>query len=717
MPETFNFDPTKPLSPPTGGGSYTQSPTNSYQNWFAAPKPSNYDVFADFESLWKPGGVASQNKGFAPAPLKADPGPMASYGLNRDTIGINELFRRNPDFAAEVNALGTPLNQRDIWKLAGDRGIPMPYLVGGSGVSNQFVTQGTDPRIGGMTPDQLAFQKSYGALGTDLYGDVFDESDYLAANPDVAAKIGQVVGVDPQGRPIVLKSGRHHFDLFGRDENRTGGIVEQVLQQIENDPLPDPYSFVNNPARDRGWFESLFNDGGSSVNLPPGRFYNAAGDLDLTFRTGMDALMQAMGMAPENQPTGVPATQETPAGTAEIGSPEWSSAYLGMRPDVQAAIDAGLFPDALTHWNQYGQYEASGQPVPATANDPLTYGYKGGETNFFPPTTANDGAFDEQAYLANNPDVAAAVAAGAFPSGQAHWDQFGRYEPRFGGGEQKAAQGAATTPDGKPMRETTRVLLENLLRQTGGDPSLIEQAIPTLFSTAGKEIAGGAAGALADAAAMQAGDAASFGVDLASIPPVNPADLGVELAAAGGPSWIPNPITLIKFANMLVDYFTERPPEYTTTIRGADQATLDDLLQPVLNDMGDPVPVSEGLSHGAVKGDLRDEAGNPALTRWMLPDGTPNYDMSFLMNSQLPVAGGNMSDITALLLDEMLYQNDLRLNPNANLSLTTAVEPSRKGYAWTADFGDANPISTRDMNDFLSLLMTNLRDRNLVTAR
>lgn len=38
--------------------------------------------------------------------------------------------------------------------------------------------------------------------------------------------------------------------------------------------------------------------------------------------------------------------------------------------------------------------------------------------------------FNEAAYLAANPDVAAALATGAFRSGQQHYEQYGRFEGR-----------------------------------------------------------------------------------------------------------------------------------------------------------------------------------------------------------------------------------------------------------------------------------------------
>lgn len=45
-------------------------------------------------------------------------------------------------------------------------------------------------------------------------------------------------------------------------------------------------------------------------------------------------------------------------------------------------------------------------------------------------TIATDAGFDEAAYLAANPDVAAALATGAFGSGHQHYEQYGQFEGR-----------------------------------------------------------------------------------------------------------------------------------------------------------------------------------------------------------------------------------------------------------------------------------------------
>lgn len=49
-------------------------------------------------------------------------------------------------------------------------------------------------------------------------------------------------------------------------------------------------------------------------------------------------------------------------------------------------------------------------------------------------------AYDEQAYLAANPDIAAAVARGDFASGADHYNAFGQYEGRDGSGGTSGAQ-------------------------------------------------------------------------------------------------------------------------------------------------------------------------------------------------------------------------------------------------------------------------------------
>lgn len=63
------------------------------------------------------------------------------------------------------------------------------------------------------------------------------------------------------------------------------------------------------------------------------------------------------------------------------------------------------------------------------------------------------GGFDEDAYLAANPDVAEAVRAGLFPSGAAHYEQFGKNEQRTMG-QQTDIMGALESLPGYQFTKT-----------------------------------------------------------------------------------------------------------------------------------------------------------------------------------------------------------------------------------------------------------------------
>jgi hypothetical protein len=86
--------------------------------------------------------------------------------------------------------------------------------------------------------------------------------------------------------------------------------------------------------------------------------------------------------------------------------------YLAANPDVAAHVAAGG-GSALDHWVQFGQNE--GRPLaPAAVAVP----------------EAAPGGFDERAYLAANPDVAAAIANGTIDSGLGHFQRHGADEGR-----------------------------------------------------------------------------------------------------------------------------------------------------------------------------------------------------------------------------------------------------------------------------------------------
>ena len=93
--------------------------------------------------------------------------------------------------------------------------------------------------------------------------------------------------------------------------------------------------------------------------------------------------------------------------------------YLLVHPDVALRVAAGDFRSGYEHWLRFGKQEGRlahfrESPSPSSKRD-------------------IPAGFDEDAYLFLNPDVAAAVDKGLFPSGYRHWVVMGRKEQRGGG--------------------------------------------------------------------------------------------------------------------------------------------------------------------------------------------------------------------------------------------------------------------------------------------
>jgi len=85
--------------------------------------------------------------------------------------------------------------------------------------------------------------------------------------------------------------------------------------------------------------------------------------------------------------------------------------YLSLYPDVAEVVQAGIFPSGYEHWKQFGETEGrlrrlnrSRAGIPAD--------------------------FDEDGYVANYPDVQAAIDNGYFESGYDHWKRLGVRENR-----------------------------------------------------------------------------------------------------------------------------------------------------------------------------------------------------------------------------------------------------------------------------------------------
>jgi hypothetical protein len=81
--------------------------------------------------------------------------------------------------------------------------------------------------------------------------------------------------------------------------------------------------------------------------------------------------------------------------------------YLEKNPDVATAVATKNLASGRAHWLAHGKDEARAFT----------------ETQWASPSGFANEAFDETRYLAENPDVAAAVAKGTTHGAREHWDE------------------------------------------------------------------------------------------------------------------------------------------------------------------------------------------------------------------------------------------------------------------------------------------------------
>ncbi|HEY6390481.1 MAG TPA: glycosyltransferase family 4 protein, partial [Bryobacteraceae bacterium] len=98
--------------------------------------------------------------------------------------------------------------------------------------------------------------------------------------------------------------------------------------------------------------------------------------------------------------------------------------YLLLYPDIAEKVAAGDFRTGYEHWMKFGRDEGRLARFHEMAD---------GGGGALQPRPGIPADFDEDAYLFLNPDVAAAIEKGLFPSGYSHWNSFGRKEGRGGG--------------------------------------------------------------------------------------------------------------------------------------------------------------------------------------------------------------------------------------------------------------------------------------------
>jgi len=310
---------------------------------------------------------------------------------------------------------------------------------------------------------------------TDLNASsLFDESFYLAQNPDIAEAVasgafgsgfehfqlfGQAEDRDPSllfnnklylaQNPDVeqavaagaFQSGFEHFLLFGQHERRDlRSLIFDEAFYLEHNP--DVAQAVASRALQSGFDHStrfgqaegrnpsvLFDEDFYLANNPDvAQAVSAAG-----FRSGFDHFIR-LGIFEGRNPSRL----------------FDNSLYLAENPDVAQSIATGVFRSGFDHFIRFGQFEDR-QPHlqlfdedfyldnnPDVAQAVAAAGFRSGFDHFIRFGQAEgrnpSNLFDEDFYLDNNPDVAQAVAAGGFRSGFDHFIRFGRAEGRSGVG-------------------------------------------------------------------------------------------------------------------------------------------------------------------------------------------------------------------------------------------------------------------------------------------
>ena len=212
---------------------------------------------------------------------------------------------------------------------------------------------------------------------------LFDETYYLANNPDVAQAIDDGF----------FTTGYEHFVEFGWLEGRNPSTLYNEDFYLSQNP--DVAEAVNASLLSSG-FEHF-----ALIGHEEGRNPSELFDQDAYLANNVD-IQQAV----DADIFGSGFEHFIEFGAQEGRWPNLllfeESAYRGNNPDIDQAIVDGFLQDGLEHYIAFGQGESRN------------------------PSSI----FDEDKYLNNNPDVLAAVVAGQFSSGFEHYIYFGRAENR-----------------------------------------------------------------------------------------------------------------------------------------------------------------------------------------------------------------------------------------------------------------------------------------------
>lgn len=289
---------------------------------------------------------------------------------------------------------------------------------------------------------------------------------YYKANPDVAKAVAAGKMEDAQS----------HYEKHGKAEGRSfaeAAAAQVPVAKANNDKLQAELDALRAEKakadvekknadgraaavaeltpRIKGvdqWGAQLVDFGGGNpkgVTLTDAELRGIASKAGYGYETVAQAWKNAGGKVGDDKSwAGMLDLPKTPAAGAEA-APFDSATYLKNNPDVAAAIANGTFKGtAQDHYDQFGKKEVRPGGREATA----------GEME----AAAAAKTFDSAKYLADNPDVAKAIANGTF-RGNAfdHYWQLGRNEVRPGGRAFTAAELAerATWPTAPATPPTT----------------------------------------------------------------------------------------------------------------------------------------------------------------------------------------------------------------------------------------------------------------------
>ena len=232
---------------------------------------------------------------------------------------------------------------------------------------------------------QLAPSES-AAIGLESWGlqlaELFDETYYLAQNPDIAAAVAQGG----------FATGYDHFVQFGINEGRNPSTYfDEAFYRANN---TDVAAAIDNGSLSSGLMHYL--SFGHWENRDPSALFDAS---DYLLNNPDISTAVASGIFT----SGFEHFIEFGDDEGRLSTLLFEEAfYQQQNADVAAAVQAGVFSSGFEHFISFGQQEGR----------------------------APSSFFNESTYLNGNSDVAVAVQAGAFSSGFEHYALFGRAEGR-----------------------------------------------------------------------------------------------------------------------------------------------------------------------------------------------------------------------------------------------------------------------------------------------